>query len=341
MPLIEAAAPALTGLRRVVVTGSAGFIGSHLTKALLHTGVTVIGIDRRTMDSDPAAAANFAEFTGFPNFVPITADLLDCPMERLLLDADVVFHLAALPGVRPSWGPNFDAYVAANIQAVQRVMNAATRLKIPRVVLASSSSVYGPTDGSPSAETDRPRPASPYAITKLAAEQLCLAHTARPSSATSVVALRYFTVYGPRQRTDMLIHRALTAALYQTPLHLFGDDDQRRDFTYVADAVRATIRAATAPVTNTVINIGVGSNRSISDILAIAQQLTGRPVPVIRSKARAGDVPGTLADNSRAGGLLSWKPEVDLTTGTEQQLHHLRTHRDTHDPAMPVPGVSP
>lgn len=323
-------------LRRVVVTGSAGFIGSHLARTLLETGVTVVGIDRRDQNSDPIAAANLADLNSNPRFIPITVNLMDCPVEPLLLDVDAVFHLAGMPGVRPSWGSEFDAYVSANIQAVQRVMAAAVRLRVPRVVLASSSSVYGLTDGSPSAETDLPCPASPYAVTKLAAEKLCLAHTARSDSETSVVALRYFTVYGPGQRPDMLIHRALAAALRRTPVRVFGAGGQQRDFTYVGDVVRATIAAATAPDGNVVINIGAGSSASVADVLTIAHRLTGRPVPVTTSGAHDGDVQATLADTAQARRLLGWKPEVELADGIERQLRHLQALHD-HTTARPTP----
>ncbi|MEU8269697.1 NAD(P)-dependent oxidoreductase [Sphaerisporangium sp. NPDC049002] len=151
---------------RAVVTGTAGFIGSHLALALLQRGVTVIGVDRRDAEADHAATTNLAALQNQPGFISITADLLTCAVEPLLLDDDTVFHLAGIPGVRPSWGPQFGDYVACNVLATQRIMAAATRLRVPRLVVASSSSVYGATDGTPSKESDHPRPASPYAVTK-------------------------------------------------------------------------------------------------------------------------------------------------------------------------------
>ncbi|MER5621579.1 NAD-dependent epimerase/dehydratase family protein [Streptosporangium sp. NPDC002544] len=313
--------------RRAVVTGTAGFIGSHLALALLQYGVTVIGVDRRDAGADHIAAANLAVLHDQPGFISITADLLTCAVEPLLLDADAVFHLAGIPGVRPSWGPQFGDYVACNILATQRIMEAATRLRVPRLVVASSSSVYGATGGTPSRETDHPRPASPYAVTKLAEEQLCLAHAARPDCATSVVALRYFTVFGPRQREDMFIHRVLTAALEGRVVRLFGDGNQRRDFTYVTDVVAATIAAATAPAGNSVINVGGGTTTSLNEVIDIARRLTGEPVLVETASTRNGDVPATHADPRTARRLLSWHPHIDLITGMAAQLDWLASHQ--------------
>jgi nucleoside-diphosphate-sugar epimerase len=306
-----------------VVTGSAGFIGSHLAHALLRQGTTVIGVDRRDETSDQSAAANLAPLIGQPGFVPVTADLLTCALEPVLLDADVVFHLAGMPGVRPSWGPEFSAYVQCNILAAQRVMDAATRLGIPRVVVASSSSVYGSTAGGPSLETDHPHPASPYAVTKLAEEQLCLAHAARPDCRTSVIALRYFTVYGPRQRADMFIHRALHAALAGTPLRVYGDGHQRRDFTFIDDAITATLAAAHAPGDAGVVNVGGGTNASLNDVIGLAEQLTGRSIRIEHFTTRNGDVAVTRASGERARTALGWRPTVDLHSGMAIQLQHL------------------
>ncbi|GII34630.1 NAD-dependent epimerase/dehydratase family protein [Planotetraspora mira] len=306
--------------RRAVVTGAAGFIGSHLAQALLGHGVTVIGVDRRSAETDPSAAANLAALHQHPGFIPITADLSTCAIEPLLLDADVVFHLAGIPGVRPSWGPRFHDYVACNILAAQRIMDAATLLRVPRLVVASSSSVYGHTDGRPSTESDPVRPASPYAVTKLAEEQLCLAHATRPDCATTVVALRYFTVFGPRQREDMVVHRILAAAVEGRPFPIYGDGSQRRDFTYVQDAVAATISAATAPIGSAVINVGAGTTFSLLDVIKHARYLTGRPVVTEHSPRRHGDVPATCADSAAARRLLGWVPSVDLVTGMAAQL---------------------
>lgn len=319
-------APSRPHIRRAVITGSAGFIGSHLAQALLQDGTTVIGLDRRDAATDRSAAANLAPLIGQPGYVPVTADLLTCAVEPVLLDADVVFHLAGVPGVRPSWGPRFSSYVQCNILATQRLMDAAAKLGVPRLVVASSSSVYGPTDGRPSRETDHPHPASPYAVTKLAEEQLCLAHAARSDCRTSVVALRYFTVYGPRQRADMFTHRALLAAVTGTSLRIYGDGRQRRDFTYIDDAVTATLAAASAPEDTGVVNVGGGGDTSLTEVMQLVEQLTGHQLAVEHLTSRSGDVPVTKADGSRARTRLGWEPTVDLAAGIRAQLRHLTDH---------------
>ncbi|MFD8645100.1 MULTISPECIES: NAD-dependent epimerase/dehydratase family protein [Streptomyces] len=318
LPHVTAAFP-----RRAVVTGAAGFIGSHLAHTLAQAGTVVIGVDRRNPAVDPTAAANLAPLHRLPGYVHITADLLNCAIDPLLIDADVVFHLAGIPGVRPSWGPQFGEYVASNILATQRVMEAATRIGVPRLVVASSSSVYGPTSGGASVETDQPRPASPYAVTKLAEEQLCLAHAAQAHCATSVVALRYFTVYGPRQRSDMFTHRALKAALTGRPLRLYGDGHQRRDFTYIDDAVSATIAAATTSNAKDVINVGGGSSASLLEVIGIARSLVGREIEVHQDKPRSGDVLTTRANPGRAHEVLGWQPQVDLHSGMRSHMQAL------------------
>ncbi|MGW2364610.1 NAD-dependent epimerase/dehydratase family protein [Streptomyces sp. NPDC001667] len=317
--------PAVTApvIRRAVVTGAAGFIGSHLAHTLLQAGATVIGVDRRGPASDESTAANLSVLHGRDGYIPVTADLIDCAIDPLLVDADVVFHLAGVPGVRPSWGWQFSEYVRSNILATQRVMEAATRMHVPRLVVASSSSVYGVTSGGPSVESDRPRPASPYAVTKLAEEQLCLAHAARAACPTSVIALRYFTVYGPRQRPDMFIHRVLDAALAGRSLRLYGDGHQRRDFTFIDDAVAATIAAGTAPNNTSIVNIGGGTNASLIDVINIAQSLAGREIDVRSDTARSGDVLSTRADTRLAEAALGWRATTDLPSGMRAQMQAL------------------
>ncbi len=311
--------------RRAVVTGAAGFIGSHLAHALIQAGTVVIGVDRRDPATDPTAAANLAVLQGLPGYMHVTGDLLSCAIEPMLVDANAVFHLAGIPGVRPSWGAKFGEYVASNVLATHRVMEAATRMGVPRLVVASSSSVYGPTQGGASVETDRPQPASPYAVTKHAEEQLCLAHATQAHCPTSVVALRYFTVYGPRQRPDMFTHRALKAALTGQPLRLYGDGHQRRDFTYIDDAVAATIAAATIPTANGVINVGGGSSASLLEVINIANSLTGREIQVHQENPRSGDVLTTRANPGRAHEVLGWQPQVDLPNGMRAQMQALAT----------------
>ncbi|MGW4896609.1 NAD-dependent epimerase/dehydratase family protein [Kitasatospora sp. NPDC004240] len=307
------------------MTGAAGFIGSHLVDALLADGIAVVGVDRRDPRVDPVAAANLASALGSPEFVFVSADLRTCPLEAMLLDADAVFHLAAVPGVRDSWGELFGEYSACNVHATERVLTACEAVGVPRLVYASSSSVYGASSGRPVPEDAQPRPESPYAVSKLAGEQLCLAHARRTGSTVTAVALRLFTVYGPRQRPDMLIGRALAAALGGSALDLYGDGGQRRDFTFVGDVVTGAIAAARTPLASSVLNIGAGISTSVLDVLKTVEGLTGRTVPVNRLPAQAGDVDFTLADHSRAVELLGWKPRTTLVQGISRQLAHLTT----------------
>jgi nucleoside-diphosphate-sugar epimerase len=314
----------------MIVTGAAGFIGSHLVDALLAAGSTVIGVDRRSPRLNADAMGNLAGALRHPNFTFVTADLRTCPLEAVFIHADVVFHLAAQPGVRASWGEQFADYCSCNVFATERVLAACEDVRVPRLVFASSSSVYGTTDGSPIAENALPAPESPYAVSKLAAEHLCLSHASKPESTLSAVALRLFTVYGPRQRPDMLIGRALAASLGGPELDLFGDGSQRRDFTYIGDVVNALIAAAHSPISSTVLNVGAGASVSVLDVLAAIEVSTGRPVPVAKQPAQAGDVQATLADRSKTAELLGWKPSTPLAEGIARQ------HASFAVPAQPI-----
>jgi nucleoside-diphosphate-sugar epimerase len=298
----------------MVVTGAAGFIGSHMVVGLLGRGHRVIGIDRRGPRMDRLAQLNLEDVLAHPRFSWVEADLLHANLDALLGGVDCVFHLAAVAGARASWGSGFPDYVAANITATERLVAACERVGVRRLVYASSSSVYGLAKAK-SREVDATRPMSPYGVTKLAGEQLCLAHARRPGSALSVVALRYFSVYGPRQRPDMAIGRILSAALTGDRYPLFGDGTQRREFTYIGDVVDATIAAACVDVSAEVANVGGGASVSLLDVVCLAEEVTGNPVRLTVFAAQAGDVPATSADLSAARALLGYQPRTDLRTG--------------------------
>lgn len=305
----------------MVVTGAAGFIGSHLAEALLAEGRHVLGVDRRDPASSRTAAANLEFCLAAPGFTFIPGDLNQLSLEPLVEGADTVFHLAGVPGVQPPWGVEFCDYAMSNVVATQRLADACVRARVRRLVVASSSSVYGNVGRGMLSEDGPARPASSYGATKLAAERLCLAHAERPDAATGVVALRYFTVYGPRQRADMLIHRVLRAALDGTPIRVHGDGSQRRDFTYVEDVVAATVAAGRIPAGAEVVNVGGGyGSTSILDVVATVERLTGRSVRVEHGPACAGDVTETRADPARALAVLGWQPRTTLAQGIAAQL---------------------
>lgn len=312
---------------RVVVTGAAGFIGSHLVDALLARGHEVIALDRRDLH-DEVAAENLAGAVDYERFCLRTVELATADLEPLMSRVDTLFHLAAVPGVRGSWGPRFSDYVTSNVMATQRLLAACEHSGVRRLVFASSSSVYG-TASRPSREGDPTGPISPYGVTKLAAEQLCLAHAGRPESHLTVAALRYFTVYGPRQRPGMAINQALLGALTGVSVPLYGDGTQRREFTYVDDIVTATLAAATADVTAAVVNIGGGSSVRMLDVLDLAHEITGRPVPITETAPQPGDVSATQADLSLARRLLGYRPSVDLREGMARQAEWLAALPDS------------
>jgi UDP-glucuronate 4-epimerase len=306
---------------RALVTGCAGFIGSHLTEALLDGGHSVVGIDCFNDNYGRAQKLTnlrqVREWTSF-EFVPI--DLSRGDLMEFLESADVVFHLAAEPGVRSSWGTRYDRYVQNNILATQHLLQASRAREDVRIVFASSSSVYGnPSSPAPSTEESPTRPISPYGQTKLSAEQLCGLH--RAEFGMDIVCLRYFTVFGPRQRPDMAFHRFLRAALRDEPIEVFGDGRQTRDFTYVADVVAATLAAAFEPsIAVDVLNIGGGSPMSLRGALEIVQELVGRRLDVRHAPREHGDVRDTAADTTRARRLLGFEPQTGLAQGLQAEL---------------------
>jgi UDP-glucuronate 4-epimerase len=291
---------------RYVVTGAAGFIGSHLAEALLERGDEVVGVDSFTNYYDPALKEENAR--GFEvRRLDLVQDELD------LAGVDGVFHLAGQPGVR-SFGEVFPLYVQRNVVATQRVLESAASAGV-RVVLASSSSIYGEAERYPTPEETEPRPLSPYGITKLASEHLARAYAR--SFGLEIVTLRYFTVYGPRQRPDMAFTRILQALRDGSPFELYGDGSQSRGFTYVADAVEATI-AAMGRGTG-VFNVGGGAEATMLEAIALAERASGRTLDVRFQSVAAGDVTRTAADTRRIREALAWEPRTGLEDGLGAQ----------------------
>jgi UDP-glucuronate 4-epimerase len=303
---------------RYVVTGCAGFLGSHLTETLLRRGDDVIGIDAFT-DYYPRGLkeSNIAEAQGQLGLSITEVDLSEGALAPLLDGVEGVFHLAAQPGVRGSWGDTFAHYVRDNILATQRLFEAAAPAGA-RVVMASTSSVYGNAEAYPTREDALPRPISPYGVTKLACESL--ARTYAECFGLETVALRYFTVYGPRQRPDMAFARVISALLDGKPFHVYGTGEQSRDFTYVDDAVAATIAAMEGGPAGTVYNVGGGSETTLRDAIALCERLAGRRLDVVYEATARGDVRRTAADTSLIRSELGWSPRVSLEKGLHAQL---------------------
>jgi UDP-glucuronate 4-epimerase len=310
---------------RALVTGCAGFIGSHLTESLLADGHDVLGVD--CFNDNYARALkldNLSTALAYDSFRFVRRDLAEAELRPLLAGRDVVFHLAAEPGVRSSWGTRFDSYLRNNVQATQRLLEAAKALPGLRFVYASSSSVYGDAERLPTPEDTTPRPFSPYGVTKLSAEQLCLLYHGNHD--VPAVALRYFSVYGPRQRPDMAFNRFCRAALRGEPITLYGDGRQTRDFTFVADVVAATRAAATASsAPGRVYNVGGGSRVSLIETLQVLAAATGRPLDLRLEDREHGDVSDTGADIRRARAELGFTPRTSLEEGLCAELEWMVT----------------
>jgi UDP-glucuronate 4-epimerase len=307
-------------MSRALVTGCAGFIGSHLVESLLADGHEVLGVDCFNPNYDAADKwANLAAALDHDGFTFLETDLAIADADALLADCTTVFHLAAEPGVRASWGTRFDRYVHNNVTATQRLLEASSAEPRRRVVYASSSSVYGDAEELPTHEDATPQPLSPYGVTKLAAEHLCQLYHAEQGVET--VALRYFSVYGPRQRPDMAFRRFCEAAIARRRIELFGDGRQTRDFTFVADIVAATRAAATAGgIAGQVFNVGGGSRVSLNSTLERLSALAGRPLDVRRQAREDGDVLHTGADIARAREKLGYEPSTSLEDGLQAEF---------------------
>lgn len=295
---------------RVVVTGAAGFVGSHVCEELLAAGHEVIGVDSFTrFYARELKEANVARCRSHPRFTLLERDVVEGPLP----EADAIVHLAGRPGVRCG---SPELFTAANVRTTEAVLRSPVR----RVVLASSSSVYAPARG-PVGEDAPLAPRSPYGRSKLAAERVAV-RLARERG-IELVRLRYFTVYGPRQRPDMAFHRFIRWALAGEPIQVYGDGEQTRDFTFVDDAVAANVAAGLSPEAGRVFNIGGGSQASVNQVLAIISTLLERPLDVHHLATERGDVRHTAADTRLARELLGFCPRTDLATGLEAEVQWL------------------
>jgi UDP-glucuronate 4-epimerase len=298
-------------MRRYLVTGAAGFIGSHLAEALLGGGNEVVGLDAFTDYYDPARKRENAR-----ELDVLEADLVTADLDAVLDGVDGVFHLAGQPGVRASFGPGFELYVARNVLASGRLFEAAARRGV-RVVYASSSSIYGDAESYPTPEDALPRPISPYGVTKLCVEHLAYAHTR--TTGLEAVGVRYFTVYGPRQRPDMAFTPLLEALSEGSTFRLFGDGSASRSFTFVADAVGGTVGAMDSGRSGEIYNVGGGEEATMTAAIALAEEISGRSLSVERHGAAAGDVRRTRADVTKAEQELGWQPLTSLADGLRAQ----------------------
>lgn len=312
--------------QRILVTGAAGFVGSHLCERLVADGHDVVGVDCFTdYYAREIKEANLERLFQDERFSLREIDLSRAPLDPILEGVEVVYHLAAQAGVRGSFGDSFETYVRNNIQATQRLLEAASRRALDAFVYASSSSVYGNAADYPTREDAPLRPMSPYGVTKQATESI--AGVYHRNHGVPVVGMRYFTAYGPRQRPDMAFHRFLRRALAGEPITILGDGCQLRDFTFVGDVVRATMSAAALGQRGSVYNIGCGEPVDLLTVIALLEELVERPVDVRFTPAATGDPRQTFADNSRAQRELEFEPTTSVADGLAAELDWMLSPR--------------
>jgi nucleoside-diphosphate-sugar epimerase len=309
-----------------IVTGAAGFIGSHLVETLLNQGQRVIGIDHFNNYYDSALKRkNVAQFEQYSEFELIEGDILDLNWRSLLTETEVIYHQAAQAGVRASWGEGFRTYTERNINATQVLLEAAKDApRLKRFVYASSSSIYGNAEAFPTSETACPQPVSPYGITKLAGERLCGLYYQNFGVPTT--ALRYFTVYGPRQRPDMAFHKFFKAILNAEYITIYGDGQQTRDFTFVSDCIAANLAAANVTeAVGQVFNIGGGSRVVLTEVIKTMEKIVDRQINLKFIENAMGDAIHTSADTSKAEKILGYKPQVSLVEGLTQEWEWIKS----------------
>ncbi|QGQ94916.1 NAD-dependent epimerase/dehydratase family protein [Paenibacillus psychroresistens] len=307
----------------IVITGAAGFIGSHLSEALLKLGHTVTGIDHLEQTPNRSFKENnLIHALEHPGFHWLSMDLLNANLEQLVADVDIIFHLAGLAGVRNSWGDSFTDYLQANVLLTQRILDACRKAaNLKKLVYASSSSVYGGSNEPYSSEQSSTQPISPYGLTKLAGEQLCALY--HKQYGLPYTALRYFTVFGPRQRPDMGFHRFMKAALFSQSLTVYGNGEQTRDFTYVSDVVEANISAMSYSNHGNVFNIGGVERASVNEVIQKIEGLSGKALQLTYLPEQPGDPFATGADISLARAELGYNPIISLDEGMTKQWSYI------------------
>jgi UDP-glucuronate 4-epimerase len=310
---------------KILITGAAGFIGSHLCEKLLtDKNYEVTGIDT-FIGPTPVGLKhmNLSSLQGHPRFTLYPIDLLTADLEKLLENVEIIYHLAAIPGVRSSWGKDFGPYVTNNIVVTQRLLEAIKNKPLIKFVYASTSSVYGEKHGKVTENTHL-SPLSPYGITKLTGEHLCNVY--HKSYNIPIVTLRYFTVYGPRQRPDMAFHRFITQILKDEPLTIFGDGTQSRDFTFISDCVEGT--AAIINKNNVIgqtINIGGQERATVNEVVSMIEELTGKKANIVYLPKLTGEPKHTWADISTARNLLDYEPKISLREGLAREIEYIRS----------------
>lgn len=314
----------------ILITGVAGFIGSHLADRLISQGHTVIGIDcftdyyaRSIKENNIKEALQNKQFTFLENDLSATCDSV-----LTEYDVEIVYHLAAQAGVRRSWGKSFEVYTNLNILGTQKLLEQCVKHPVKRFIYASSSSVYGNCDSLPLEETSTPMPVSPYGVTKLAAEHLVQLYNKDMGLPT--VSLRYFTVFGPRQRPDMAFHKFIRQSLRGKPIQVYGDGKQTRDFTFVGDITTANIAAMKAPA-GSILNIGGGNRISLIDSIKLIEKVIGSPIRIDFEDKQRGDMKHTFADISQAQNEINYNPTITLEDGLSQEIEWIQTNSNILD----------
>jgi len=310
-------------LTRCLVTGVAGFIGSHIAETLVNKGNYVVGIDSFTDYYDEKIKQeNLSSLTQDKRFRLVKKDIVNFNLKKILRKVEYVFHEAAQPGVRSSWGTNFQVYLRNNVLATQRLLEALKSIALKKFIFASSSSIYGDSEDSILSETTIPHPISPYGATKLAAEKLCYLYN--KNYGIPIITLRYFTVYGPRQRPDMAFHKFIKAMLKDDEIEIFGDGNQLRDFTHVNDVVDANIAAAETDIDWGIFNIGSGTQISINKVIDVIGEILDVEPEVKYTEKVEGDMRQTLADIKRASSSLGYRPSISLSDGLKLQIQSIK-----------------